>query len=47
LDQPRGGFQDGELIARRAGRLDFGRLLPVFAWKRTSSGPVGMSQKCQ
>ena len=21
--------------------------LPVFLWKRTSSGPVAMSQKCQ
>ena len=24
-----------------------GRLLPVFPWKRTSLGPVAMSQKCQ
>ena len=24
-----------------------GQLLPVFPWKRTSSGPVAMSQRCQ
>src|SRR5437773_2997091 len=27
--------------------LVVGRLLPVFPWKRTSSGPVAMSQRCQ
>ena len=27
--------------------LAVGRLLPVFPGKRTSSGPVSMSQKCQ
>ena len=27
--------------------LAVARLLPVFPWKRTSSGPVAMSQKCQ
>jgi hypothetical protein len=27
--------------------LPVGRLLPVFPWKRTSSGPVAMSQRCQ
>ena len=27
--------------------LAVGRLLPVFPRKRTSSGPVGMSQNCQ
>jgi len=26
--------------------LVVGRLLPVFPWKRTSSGPVAMSQRC-
>ena len=27
--------------------LVVGRLLPVFPWKRTSSGSVAMSQRCQ
>jgi hypothetical protein len=27
--------------------LVVGRLLPVLPWKRTSSGPVAMSQRCQ
>jgi hypothetical protein len=26
--------------------LGVGRRLPVFPWKRTSSGPVAMSQRC-
>jgi hypothetical protein len=27
--------------------LVVGRLLPVFPWKWTSSGPIAMSQRCQ
>ena len=50
--QDRSRQLDENLLQRTAGPyiwvnrviLVVGRLLPVFPWKRTSSGPVAMSQ---
>src|SRR5437762_5445299 len=39
--------QWGKGLESPSRHLASGRLLPVFPWKRTSSGPVAMSQKCQ
>jgi len=53
--QDRSRQLDENLLQRTAGPyiwvnrviLVVGRLLPVFPWKRTSSGSVAMSQRCR